>query len=98
LRCTVASMGISTMTTHVPLHVFFQAEDGIRSGHVTGVQTCALPIFMTVPSFRRDSRASLIQPRSSSRGPRGACDDVLRPRAPTARDGFGGVESQETER
>src|SRR5439155_11600049 len=22
----------------------FQAEDGIRSGHVTGVQTCALPI------------------------------------------------------
>src|SRR5207253_4095861 len=26
----------------------FQAEDGIRDGHVTGVQTCALPIF-TVP-------------------------------------------------
>src|SRR5439155_14808293 len=26
-------------------HVFFfQAEDGIRDGHVTGVQTCALPI------------------------------------------------------
>src|SRR5690625_6076392 len=24
--------------------VFFQAEDGIRDGHVTGVQTCALPI------------------------------------------------------
>src|SRR5215510_4512738 len=23
---------------------FFQAEDGIRLGHVTGVQTCALPI------------------------------------------------------
>src|SRR5690625_3433454 len=22
----------------------FQAEDGIRGGHVTGVQTCALPI------------------------------------------------------
>src|SRR5690625_5640131 len=28
---------------------FFQAEDGIRDGHVTGVQTCALPI----SSFRR---------------------------------------------
>src|SRR4051794_41339164 len=27
---------------------FFQAEDGIRDGRVTGVQTCALPI-----SFRR---------------------------------------------
>src|SRR5690606_39757399 len=24
---------------------FFQAEDGIRRFHVTGVQTCALPIF-----------------------------------------------------
>src|SRR6266508_6226701 len=28
---------------------FFQAEDGIRDGHVTGVQTCALPI-LDVPS------------------------------------------------
>src|SRR5690625_6094513 len=27
---------------------FFQAEDGIRDGHVTGVQTCALPIFEEV--------------------------------------------------
>src|SRR5207253_5304367 len=25
----------------------FQAADGIRDGHVTGVQTCALPIFDT---------------------------------------------------
>src|SRR5207253_5505564 len=24
----------------------FQAEDGIRDGHVTGVQTCALPIYL----------------------------------------------------
>src|SRR5699024_9897774 len=31
------------------LFVFFQAEDGIRDRNVTGVQTCALPI------FRRDS-------------------------------------------
>src|SRR5690625_1755495 len=27
--------------------VFFQAEDGIRDGHVTGVQTCALPILLS---------------------------------------------------
>src|SRR5437016_14228922 len=27
---------------------FFQAEDGIRDWSVTGVQTCALPIFITV--------------------------------------------------
>src|SRR5690606_40768694 len=28
---------------------FFQAEDGIRDFHVTGVQTCALPIFLGLP-------------------------------------------------
>src|SRR5690625_6550344 len=27
---------------------FFQAEDCIRDGHVTGVQTCALPILVTM--------------------------------------------------
>src|SRR6266568_5893848 len=27
---------------------FFQAEDGIRDGTVTGVQTCALPIFLAL--------------------------------------------------
>src|SRR5439155_17320021 len=27
---------------------FFQAEDGIRDGHMTGVQTCALPILNAV--------------------------------------------------
>src|SRR5690625_7259431 len=26
---------------------FFQAEAGIRVGHVTGVQTCALPIYIS---------------------------------------------------
>src|SRR4029077_18410881 len=26
---------------------FFQAEDGIRDSSVTGVQTCALPIFLS---------------------------------------------------
>src|SRR5699024_11596497 len=31
---------------------FFQAEDGIRRRNVTGVQTCALPIFLiTAESF-----------------------------------------------
>src|SRR5438093_2946268 len=32
---------------------FFQAEDGIRDWSVTGVQTCALPIFSVLPA-RRD--------------------------------------------
>src|SRR5207253_6072600 len=30
---------------------FFQAEDGIRDGHVTGVQTCALPIFFYLQEY-----------------------------------------------
>src|SRR5690606_27933646 len=34
---------------------FFQAEDGIRGFHVTGVQTCALPIYATrVAEYFRD--------------------------------------------
>src|SRR5690606_40412377 len=39
---------------------FFQAEDGIRDFHVTGVQTCALPISLvpasTGPRRSRDPR------------------------------------------
>src|SRR5207253_6425927 len=31
---------------------FFQAEDGIRDGHVTGVQTCALPISFTIEAWK----------------------------------------------
>src|SRR5690606_40354425 len=27
---------------------FFQAEDGIRFFHVTGIQTCALPIYLFI--------------------------------------------------
>src|SRR5690606_40458569 len=30
---------------------FCQAEDGIRAFHVTGVQTCALPISLSFPAF-----------------------------------------------
>src|SRR5437660_1658337 len=36
---------------------FFQAEDGIRDGHVTGVQTCALPI-SRVPKNGNENRKS----------------------------------------
>src|SRR5437660_5385112 len=36
---------VDIFTFYVPHRLFFfQAEDGIRDGHVTGVQTCALPI------------------------------------------------------
>src|SRR5690625_8021327 len=35
---------------------FFQAKDGIRDGHVTGVQTCALPISTTCSTPPTGSR------------------------------------------
>src|SRR5690606_39449587 len=36
---------------------FFQAEDGIRDFHVTGVQTCALPIYCyTCPDLDSDNK------------------------------------------
>src|SRR5689334_24791813 len=34
---------------------FFQAEDGIRDGTVTGVQTCALAIFAAAPALAADN-------------------------------------------
>src|SRR5207253_8604670 len=52
---------------------FFQAEDGIRDGHVTGVQTCALPISRSTrrseatPSASPGGRASAFCERSEER-------------------------------
>src|SRR5207253_7064315 len=40
----------------------FQAEDGIRDGHVTGVQTCALPICRRVERKTRHTA----QPRGGT--------------------------------
>src|SRR5438876_3593752 len=39
---------------------FFQAEDGIRDGRVTGVQTCALPIYWV------DTYAGILAPNFAS--------------------------------
>src|SRR5271166_1902976 len=49
---------------------FFQAEDGIRDGHVTGVQTCALPIFLTRGD---DPRAPCENRQNPSPEPHPAC-------------------------
>src|SRR2546430_6573371 len=43
LRCTARGRGTEIPRSRVCF--FFQAEDGIRDLTVTGVQTCALPIF-----------------------------------------------------
>src|SRR5699024_3198066 len=41
---------------------FFQAEDGIRDRNVTGVQTCALPIFIAKSKFSTLLSMSFIVP------------------------------------
>src|SRR5256885_4841151 len=41
----IKKLGISISIMGVLLFFLFQAEDGIRDYKVTGVQTCALPIF-----------------------------------------------------
>src|SRR6266702_6107041 len=38
---------------------FFQAEDGLRDGHVTGVQTCALPISSRRGASRWSARLAM---------------------------------------
>src|SRR5690606_40945582 len=39
------------------IYFFFQAEDGIRDFHVTGVQTCALPICQRIRQLVRNALA-----------------------------------------
>src|SRR5207253_6431320 len=70
------------------LFFFFQAEDGIRDGHVTGVQTCALPIFAR-PASRSTARSSPTSPSaipsrlsSSRRSPSRRSDHARPPGSP----------------
>src|SRR5438046_9474760 len=46
---------------------FFQAEDGIRDWSVTGVQTCALPIWPRAAPGCARARARRNAPRGSAR-------------------------------
>src|SRR5690349_22467639 len=50
---------------------FFQAEDGIRDLYVTGVQTCALPIYPAIFTRWADTLVAdgqpLVRPRESTR-------------------------------
>src|SRR5437667_3020873 len=52
-------------TGKVGARFFFQAEDGIRDRDVTGVQTCALPVFdfsMPPYSFRLEKSSGFCHP------------------------------------
>ena len=44
LCCNIVSLAVGFVIGFV-ISFFFQAEDGIRDVAVTGVQTCALPIY-----------------------------------------------------
>src|SRR5690348_17944385 len=75
LEQTSGSLRIGLM--RVLFFFFFQAEDGIGDGRVTGVQTCALPISSrgSTPAAPRSSGSSKTmrassQPRLRSRDPR----------------------------
>src|SRR5699024_11862040 len=68
---------------------FFQAEDGIRDRNVTGVQTCALPIWNLHPAQRRGGLLLELLPLrplglpAADRAPTGASEGALGA-APTA--------------
>src|SRR5256885_11160872 len=49
---------LATGSTRLATLFFFQAEDGIRDYKVTGVQTCALPIFRDQLQISRETAPS----------------------------------------
>src|SRR5690606_40495624 len=57
----------------LPFYFFFQAEDGIRDFHVTGVQTCALPIWR----LQWADQAELFAPGHEVRREGPCCVDAL---------------------
>src|SRR5689334_24778582 len=64
---------------------FFQAEDGIRDGTVTGVQTCALPISLR-PKENRDpaddpALVRVVFPRAAAPDANAAMDQLFEARS-----------------
>src|SRR6266576_6912637 len=65
---------------------FFQAEDGIRDLYVTGVQTCALPIWVPgcpLQPGERVLRAARFEPHAPG-GPETVRDRSVEPHHPAA--------------
>src|SRR5207248_10147302 len=61
VRRIMAGLGLSEVVTHALIAFFCQAEDGIRAGTVTGVQTCALPIFFSGPATKYPASESAMK-------------------------------------
>src|SRR5207245_8474825 len=51
------------------LFFFFQTADGIRDATVTGVQTCALPIFNCVSNLKQLTTAAVLYQNDSGSSP-----------------------------
>src|SRR4051794_41653379 len=80
---------------------FFQAEDGIRDGRVTGVQTCALPICRAGVGGRRGAALPATADgaaRRRSPGGSPAAGPGTAPRAATARAAQRAVRRRSEER
>src|SRR5690606_41718652 len=65
--CVVEDSMTDESTSHLFFFFFFQAEDGIRDFHVTGVQTCALPICANGDGSLAQNQTGAT-PRASSAG------------------------------
>src|SRR5687767_15943491 len=66
------------------MHFFFQAEDGIRDKLVTGVQTCALPIYRlaTTVAALADALRAMVTPAGQLAVEVGAGGDASPPGMP----------------
>src|SRR5206468_6058498 len=63
-----------TQGNRIRCYFFFQAEDGIRDLIVTGVQTCALPIFSI--AYIAAARGLLVRQPAQAEDEEGAGGDV----------------------
>src|SRR2546430_12445068 len=68
-RRTCAVSWEAKIVTAVGWCFFFQAEDGIRDLTVTGVQTCALPIWLTVNAATPAVAGGTLNPGRGSSSP-----------------------------
>src|SRR2546430_11412867 len=91
-------MSINERWTVWSLFFFFQAEDGIRDLTVTGVQTCALPIFDPLPHAHAWLRARTeegIHPRAKTNHAETVSLADLRPQSGVGNDTPGDERSEE---
>src|SRR5699024_11445579 len=90
----IVSFNTNSLSNVYFIFFFFQAEDGIRDRNVTGVQTCALPIFDLAGADGIDRIVSevVLTPAETMRSPRvslgpTAATDSVSPRSEERRVG-----------